>query len=214
MLSCWRLRYGLILTLSSWVLLPQATLADARRTRAHQRARNTAGSVAPSKRSVARTSPAPLERSRRGRWSAGDESWYRRNRTIRIVSGVLTAVGGLLLITGGIKVANANHSEYDYKGGDWETGWNLSMAGAALYGTGSVVLAASTLYGANEMRRRGKRVSKVPGILSVVGIFAPPMLWIAAPIQGANLRRAHDEVAPGLRSSSGKVLGLSLRAEF
>jgi hypothetical protein len=59
-----------------------------------------------------------------------------------------------------------------------------------------------------------QRVGKVPGTLSVVGLFAPPMLWIAAPMQAANLRRTHDEVAPSLRTSSGKVLGLSLRAEF
>jgi len=204
MLNCRQLRQALILTMWAWCLLsPQATRADAGRARAHERTRASDADGAEQANAIgAHQMQEPYAPTlKRRRWSANDDHWYERNRQFRIGSGVVSALGGLLLVIGGIRI-------------DYDRGPALCVVGAIFYGLGSTALAASTLYGANEMRRRGKRVSKVPGILSVVGLFGPPILWIAAPMQGANLRRAHEEVAPTRNTASNRVLGLSLRAEF
>jgi hypothetical protein len=132
-----------------------------------------------------------------GRWTTEDEDWYRFNRGFRVAGRVMTAVGGLLLIIGlatGLSTDNEAGQAF-YNDGPI----NTLFAGTGIYALGSVVWAASTLRGTNEMRRRGVRISKVSAVMSVVGVFCPPILWVAGPMAGANMRRTHDDL--GLRSS-------------
>jgi tetratricopeptide (TPR) repeat protein len=144
-----------------------------------------------------------MDTSTRGHWSADDEAWFRRNRGFRNAGKLVTAFGGLLCLTAFVQMSGPSNSAF-----------GLGTAGAAIYGVGSLLWAASAMYGTNEMNRRGVRVSKVGAIMSVVGIFGPPMLWIAGPMQNANIRRAHDSVASTRRAALDYAPGLGFRATF
>jgi hypothetical protein len=166
--------------------------------------RATPMTAAASKPSVnARASGKLVDPVGSSRWSADDEAWFQRNRGFRNAGKIITAFGGLLCLAGLARM-----------GGDGDTAFQLGMTGVAFYGIGSLLWTASTMYGTNELNRRGVRVGKTGAIMSVVGIFGPPILWIAGPMQSASLRRAHDGVAPTQRTALSWLPGLGVRATF
>jgi tetratricopeptide (TPR) repeat protein len=174
----------------------------------------SAGVLGPSK-SRPQFDRTALSRASSQPWSADDEAWYRRNRFVRVASGAVAAFGALMFI-GSAAAANRSSSGVGCNSYDSSFGaCQGSFGGLALYVLGSTTLAASTLYGVNEIRRRGVRVSKVSAVLSVVGLFGPPMLWIAAPMAGANMRRAHDGLGVETpRSTADWLPSLQYRTRF
>jgi hypothetical protein len=88
------------------------------------------------------------------------------------------------------------------------------VTGAAVQYTGQIIWSAAELRGAKEMQRRGFRVTRVPGILSVCGaVLFSPLLWVAGPIQSARLREAHSTVY-SLRPTSWSVSAYGLTAQL
>lgn len=68
------------------------------------------------------------------------------------------------------------------------------------------------------MRKKGVDVSKGAGIAGVVGaVVFSPILWIAGPVQSAQLRQAHERVTRGRASLdpiSGSTGGLQMKLSF
>ena len=164
-----------------------------------------------------RPSSAEPARGSGATWTADDETWFQRNRAFRIAGRVMAGFGGVLILAGLSAGREETFDEYygDYYDEYSDKAINTIFAGVGFYGLGSLVWAASTSRGTNEMRRRGARISKVAAILSVVGLLAPPMLWIAGPMAGANMRRAHDDVTRGAtQSAADRLPSLQYRVNF
>lgn len=134
-------------------------------------------------------------------WREQDELWYRHNRRMARTGGAVALLGVLTTVS---CVLPPNDSAK----------LGVFVLGFVTFGVGEAMVAAANLRGAKEMRRRGISLSKVTGILSVVGVFAPPLLWVSAPIQSARLREAHEQVAPARLGASVRPSGLTLRFSF
>ena len=109
-------------------------------------------------------------------WTASDEAWYRRNRRIASAGKILTVLG--LATTFAVGVPRSAN--------------NVIATGIALQFAGQLTWTGADLRGANVLSRRGKRVTRLPGIVAVCGaVLFSPIAWIAGPIQSARIRQAH-----------------------
>jgi hypothetical protein len=125
-------------------------------------------------------------------WTAGDEHWYLRNRRIAIAGKVLTVLG--LAATFAIGVPREDNV--------------LVVAGVATQLSGQLAWSIADLRAANYLRGGGHRVGRGAGIAAVCGaVLLSPVVWIAGPIQSAQLRRAH---ATSLPRSTAYGLGAQL----
>jgi tetratricopeptide (TPR) repeat protein len=174
-----------------------------------------AAPAAPSPPTAAALSVGGLGNAPASRWSADDEDWFRTNRGFRIAGRIMVAVGGLAILAGLATGKKEYGDEYDSYASYSEAAARAILAGTALYSLGSLTWGASTLRGTNELRRRGVSISKVASVLTVVGIFGPPVQWIAGPMAGANMRRAHAETLQGApRSAADYLPTLQYRVSF
>lgn len=120
-------------------------------------------------------------------WSRADESWYRQNRAIATAGKVLTVLGISLSIASAFTREQAP----------------LLLSGVGTQSLGQLIWGAAEVRGANELARRGSRVSNVAGIVALCGaLLLSPLTWVAGPIQSAQIRRAHDQLTFG-RGSNG-----------
>jgi hypothetical protein len=134
-------------------------------------------------------------------WTADDEAWFRQNRAFAMAGKIMTVSGILMSLAVALPLES----------------WAAFGVGMTLQYSGQFMWAGAELRGAKQMRRRGYKVSKVPGIIAVAGsVLSSPILWIAGPIQSARLRRAHDEITHTY-TGGGPTLstfGLGARLQF
>jgi len=134
-------------------------------------------------------------------WSHSDEAWYRQNRAIATAGKVLTVLGISLSLASAFTQEQAP----------------LLLSGLGTQSLGQLIWGAAEVRAANELARRGSRVSNAAGIVALCGaLILSPLTWIAGPIQSAQIRRAHGEVTSG-RSTKGPTFssyGLGFRGTF
>lgn len=132
-------------------------------------------------------------------WTARDEAWYRRNRRIAAAGKILTVVGLVTTFAVGVP-RDAN---------------GVILTGVILQFTGQLTWTGTDLRGVQELRRRGRRVTRVPGIVAMCGaVLLSPIAWIAGPIQSARIRHAHDDAMRAPLSPTVGRLGFVAQRRF
>jgi hypothetical protein len=132
-------------------------------------------------------------------WSSSNEVWYKRNRRIAIVGKVLTVLGLTLVVS----QVRSRHQ-------------GLVLGGLGTQYLGQLIWSAAELRGANELRRRGFRLSNTAAIVALCGaLLVSPLTWIAGPIESAQIRQAHANMTLGQSSAASFTsYGLGFRGNF
>jgi hypothetical protein len=187
---------ALITALAGWLLsMPCAAQTPPTATGAEAQASAAEQPIGGDSQYALALGGAPLGPS----WAGSDERWYQRNRRFAIAGKVLTVLGiGLLL--------GAVTTEHD----------GLVIGAIVTQYGGQLIWAASELRGANELRRRGFRVSRTSAMVALCGaLLLSPLTWIAGPIQSAQIRQAHASLSFARSESvSFASYGVGFRGSF
>ncbi|MET0340065.1 MAG: hypothetical protein ABW252_03650 [Polyangiales bacterium] len=129
-------------------------------------------------------------------WTASDEAWYRRNRRVSAAGKVMTVLGLATATTLALARRDAVVPV---------------VAGLVVQQVGQLAWSIADLRAATRMRRDGHPVGRAAGIVGVCGaVLLSPVLWIAGPVQSAQIRRAHAAT----RTTPSAVYGLAASVAF